>query len=107
MRRLNSVWSSVTICGGSIWIELEVARDHAVLGAVHIDVEERGEEAPGIDAPAQLGMVERDHLRGFVLAVNHARPSAGATCCPSGPLAAFRTHRRLQFQDGRHVETLI
>jgi hypothetical protein len=88
-------------------IELEVARDHAVLGAFHVDVKQRGEEAPGINALAQFGMVHQDQLRGLVFTIDHARHIAGATCSPSGPLAAFRTHRRLQFQDGRHVETLI
>src|SRR5439155_6424293 len=31
-------------------IELEVARDHAVLGALHIELVDGGEEAPRIDA---------------------------------------------------------
>ena len=88
-------------------IELEVARDHAVLGAVDVEVVERGEEAPGIDALPQLGMIERDRQRGLVVAVDHARHAAGATRCPGGPLAALRTRRRLQFLDGRHVEILI
>ena len=88
-------------------IELEVARDHAVLLAVHVEMKQRGEEAPGVDALAQFGMVHEDHLRGLVLTVDHARHIAGATCSPSGPLAAFRTHRRLQFLDGRHFEILI
>ena len=88
-------------------VELEVARDHAVLGAVHIEIVKRGEEAPGIDALAQFVMVERDHQRGFVLSVDHARHSAGTTCSPGGPLAAFRTCRRFQFLDGRHLEFLI
>ena len=41
-------------------IELEVARDHAVLRAVDVDVVERGQEAAGIDALAQFVVVERD-----------------------------------------------
>ena len=88
-------------------VELEVARDHAMLRAVDIEIVERGEEAPGIDALAQFVMVEQDHHRGLVLAVDHARHSAGATRSPGGPLAAFRTRRRFHFQDGRHVESLI
>src|SRR6185312_8459606 len=51
-------------------------------------------------------MVEKDHQGGLVFSVDHARHFAGATRCPSGPLAAFRTRRRLQFLDGRHSESL-
>src|SRR5471030_1536306 len=77
-----------------------------MLRAVHIEVIKRGEEAPGINALAQFSMVHEDHQRGLVLTVNYARHIAGPTCCPSGPLAAFRTHRRFHFQDGRHDQIL-
>ena len=40
-------------------VELEVARDHPVLGAVHIEIVERGEEAPGINTLAQFVMLEQ------------------------------------------------
>src|SRR6185437_14719120 len=70
-------------------IELEVARNHPVLGTVHVDVKQRGEKAPGIDAPGEFGMVERDHLRGFVLAVNHARHSAERRAARAAPLPPF------------------
>ena len=60
-------------------IKLEVAWNHAMLGAVHVDVEKGREEAPGVNTLAQFGMVDLDHDRGFVLTVNYARHSAGPT----------------------------
>ena len=83
-------------------IELEVARDHALLFAVKFEVVDRGEEAAGIDALAQFRMIERDAERGLVVAVNNARHAAGATLSPGGPLAALRTCRRFQFPNGSH-----
>ena len=60
-------------------VELEVARDDAVLGAVDVDLVERGEEAPGVDALAQLVVLDEHHDRGLVLAVDDTRHIAGAT----------------------------
>ncbi len=88
-------------------VELKVARDHPMFGAIHIEIVQRGEETPGIDALAQFVVVDQDHHRGFVLSIDHARHSAGATRSPGGPLAAFRTRRRLQFVDGRHFKILF
>ena len=78
-------------------VELEVARDNPMLGAVHIDIVKRGQKAPSVDTMAQFIVIDQDHERGFVLSVDHARHFAGATRSPSGPLAAFRTCRRLHF----------
>ena len=41
-------------------VELEVARNDPVLGAVHVEVVHRGEEVSGIDALLELGMIDRD-----------------------------------------------
>ena len=68
-------------------IEMEVARNHAVLLALQIDVVNRGEEPAGQDALAQFGIVDRDGHGGLVVAVNHSGHSPGATLCPCGPLA--------------------
>ena len=84
-------------------IELEVARNHAVLVALEIDVVNRGEKPPRQNALTQLGIVDRDSERGLVVAIDHSGHSAGATLCPCGPLAACRTRGRLQFLDGRHL----
>src|SRR5438309_2097467 len=83
-------------------IEMEVARDHAVLLALEIDVVNRGEEPAGQDARPQFSILDRNGRGGLVVAVYHSRHSAGATLCPCGPLAACRTRGRLQFLDGRH-----
>ena len=82
-------------------IEMEVARDHAVLLALELDVVKRGREASGQDALAQVAVIDRDGHRGLVVAVDHSGNSPGATLCPGGPLAALRTRGRLQFLDGR------
>src|ERR1700755_1629526 len=50
-------------------IELEVARDHAMLGAVDVDVEHRGEEVSRIDLLLQILEVERDRDRVLAVAV--------------------------------------
>src|SRR5215467_11694393 len=83
-------------------IDLEVARDRAVLLAVDLDVADAGEEAARIDAVLELVVVDRDAERGLVVAVDHARHAAFATHGPGGPLAGPWTRRRLQFIDGRH-----
>src|SRR4029079_1881446 len=83
-------------------VELEVARDDAMLFAVELDVIDRGEEMAGIDALADFRMIERDADWGLVVAVNNARHAAGATLGPGGPLAALRACRRFQFPDGSH-----
>src|ERR1700684_11290 len=66
-------------------IEMEVARNHAVLLALEIDVVNRGEEPAGQDALAQIGIVDRDGYGGLVVAIDHSGHSPGATLCPGGP----------------------
>src|SRR5262249_60329116 len=83
-------------------IELIIARDHAMLGAIDLEIVQRGEKVARIDALTDLVAVERNGERRLVVAVDHARHTAGATFCPGGPLAGLRTCRRLQFLDGRH-----
>src|SRR5205085_7346906 len=84
-------------------VEMEVARDHAVLLALEIDVVNRGEKPPRQNALAKLGIVDRDGHGGLVVAIDHSGHSPGATLCPCGPLAARRTCGRLQFLDRRHL----
>src|ERR1700730_18656579 len=84
-------------------IEMEVARNHAVLLALDIDVVNRGQEPAGLDAQAQFDVVDRNGHGGLVVAIDHSGNSPGATLCPCGPLAACRTSGRLQFLDGRHL----
>ena len=68
-------------------IEMEVARNHAVLLALKIDVVDRGEEPAGQDALAQFDIVDRDRRGGLVVAIDHSGHSPGATLGPCGPLA--------------------
>src|ERR1700675_2866730 len=84
-------------------IEMEVARNHAVLLALEIDVVNRGEEPAGQDALAQVGIVDRNGQGGLFVAIDHSGHSSGATLYPCGPLAACRTRGRLHFLDGRHL----
>ena len=83
-------------------VELEIARNDPMLGAVDVEVVHRGEEVSGIDALLELGMVDRDVERGLAVAVDHARYAAGAALRPGGPFAGPRARRRLHLFDGRH-----
>src|SRR5499427_8496192 len=83
-------------------INLIIAWDHAMLGAVHVDVVKTRQELAGMDALAQLGMVERDVERGLMVAIDNTGHAACATYGPGGPLAGPWTCRRLDFFDGRH-----
>src|SRR6185312_3259505 len=87
-------------------IELEVARDHAVLLSVELEIVDRGQEPPGIDPLPQVVVVERNGDGGLGIAVDHTWYSASATLRPGGPLACLRTRRRLDFLDGRHDSVL-
>src|SRR5579863_3009358 len=82
-------------------IEMEVARNHAVLLALEINVVNRGQEPACENTLAQFAVVDRNGHGGLVVAIDHSGYSPGATLGPGGPLAALRTRRRLQFLDGR------
>ena len=41
-------------------IELVIARNDPLLGAAHIELEDRGQEMPGVDQLVQFAIVERD-----------------------------------------------
>src|SRR5829696_9016571 len=87
-------------------IELVVARDHAVLDALDLEIVQGGEEVSRIDALPDVGAIERDRQRRFAVTIDHARHAAGTTLRPGGPLAGLRTRRRFEFLDGRHVGPL-
>src|SRR5262249_51297326 len=88
-------------------IDLEIAGDHPVLGAVHVDVVKACQELAGVDSLAQFRMIERNVERGLVVPIDHAGHPARAAYGPGGPLAGPRTCRRLDFLDGRHFVFLI
>ncbi len=83
-------------------VELEVARDHAMLHAFDFDVEQRGEEAAGVNLLPDLRVIDRDGDRGLSIPVDHSRNSSSATLRTGGPLACLRARRRLNFSDGGH-----
>jgi hypothetical protein len=68
-------------------IELHVARNGAHLGAVNVDVHQRGKEAAGLDLLHQLAVFERNQLGVFLVSVDYSRNAAFATNGPGGPLA--------------------
>src|SRR5262249_22006680 len=86
-------------------VELKVARDHPVLGAVDIEIVDGGEKAAGIDALLELGMIDRDVQGRFTIAVNHARHASTAKQRPSGAPTGELARRRLHLLGRRHVES--
>src|SRR5579883_1056022 len=83
-------------------IDLEIARDHPVLGAVYFDVVKTGQELAGVDPLAQLRMVERDVERGLIVPIDYAGHAARTANGPGGPLTGLRARHCLDFLDGRH-----
>src|SRR5215470_9915388 len=83
-------------------VDLKITRDDAMFGAVYVNIVKTGQELAGIDALAQLVIVEWNVERGLMIAIDNAGHSARATYGPGGPLAGPRTCRRLEFLDGRH-----
>src|SRR5215470_5951508 len=71
-------------------IELVVTRNDPHLHAVHIKVVKRGQKSAGIDAPADLGLVECDGERGFAVAIDHAGHATFTAHRASGALADAR-----------------
>src|SRR6195256_4493429 len=68
-------------------IELVIARNDPLLGAGHIELEDRGQEMSSIDQFVQFAIVERDRRGGIAAAVDHARNTAFTAHAPGGPLA--------------------
>ena len=83
-------------------IEVEVARNHAMLLAVEIDVEDRGEEAAGQDAQAQFAHRRPRSSRGAGCRHRSRRALCRRDALPVRPPCRLRTCGRLQFLDGRH-----
>src|SRR5579864_2052134 len=70
-------------------IEMEVARNHAVLLSLQIDIINRGEEPAGENALAQFAIIDRNGHGGLAVSIDHSGYSPGATLGPGGPLAAL------------------
>jgi len=82
-------------------IELVIARNDPLLGAADIELEDRGQEMPGVDQFVQLAIVERDRRGGIAAAVDHAWNTAFTAHAAGGPLACPVAHRgREGFRSG-------
>ena len=83
-------------------IELKVAWDDTLLGAVDLELVDGRQKAAAIDALLEIGVVHQDVERRFAVAIDHARHVAGATLGTGSPLAGPRTRHRLHLLDARH-----
>src|SRR5262249_9979969 len=86
-------------------IELEVARDHAMLRAIQFEFVDAGEKSARVNLLPQVGVIEGNVERRLAVAINDARHAAFATHSPSGPLTGPRARRRLDLFDGRHIQS--
>src|SRR5258708_4144340 len=83
-------------------IELKVARNDTLFGAVDLQLVDGREKAAGIDALLEIGVIHGHVERRFAVAVAPARPAADATLGASGALASARTRHRRHLFDARH-----
>src|ERR1700719_51034 len=87
-------------------IELVIARDGPLLGAAHIELEDRGQEMPGIDQLVQFAIVERDRHGGVAAPVDDAWNAAFTAHAAGGPLACPVARRGVKgFRPG-HLSVL-
>ena len=83
-------------------VQLVVARDRTGLLAVHVDLEDRGQEVAGEDQLLGLVEVEGDRLGRLARAVDDGRNLALATNGPGGPLAGPVARHGLDLLDIAH-----
>jgi hypothetical protein len=83
-------------------IKLKAARNDLMLGAVEIDVDQRGQEVTDVETLGDFAEFERNRHGGFLVAVDHGRHLACAARSASGPLADSRTRDSLQYCFGSH-----
>src|SRR5258708_17402731 len=86
-------------------IELKVARNDTVFGAVDLKLVDGRKKVSPVDALLQLGMVDRYADGVLSVAINHSRHAAGASFRRGSPLAANRAHRRFHLQDVGHNQS--
>ena len=75
-------------------VNLQIAGDHPFRFAVDLQIEDGREESARVDALLDVARIETDQNRVFLVAVDHGRDTAGATCCPGGPLTSPVTRLR-------------
>src|ERR1700730_6819239 len=77
-------------------IELVIARNDPLLSAAHVELEDRGQEMPGVDQLVQFAVVERDRRGGIAATVDHAWNTAFTAHAPGGPFACPLARRGRQ-----------
>src|ERR1700719_3147855 len=87
-------------------IELVIARDGPLLSAAHIELEDRGQEMPGVDQLVQFAIVERDRRGGIAAPVDYAWNAAFAAHAACGPLACPIAHRGVKSSRSGHLSVL-
>ena len=86
-------------------IELEILRDRADLLAVHLDLDEMGEESAGMQPVRQLALVEGDGKRRLLVAIDDGRDLVLTAHGAGGPLADPVAHLGLELRELSHEGT--
>ena len=84
-------------------VELVVARQHALLAALDVDLEDRGQELTRIDELVEVFEVDRDRLGRLAAAIDDSRNAAFATNGAGGPLANPAARHGRELLDRCHV----
>ena len=84
-------------------VELVVARQHALLAAFNVELEDRRQEVPGVDVLVEFFEIDRNRFRFFAAAINNAGYAGLATNGAGGPLACPATRHGRELFDRRHV----
>jgi len=71
-------------------VELKFAGNDALFGAVDVELDQRGEETAGVDAPDQVVGVDRYVLRRLALAIDDAGDAPERRTARAAPLPALR-----------------
>ena len=87
-------------------LELDVARNGPYRRAFDFEVDQRRQEAAGLDMRLELVIGERNQLGIFLVAIDDGRHATFAAHCAGGPLAALATRRGLEIHDLGHSTLL-
>src|SRR5207302_10582728 len=87
-------------------VELHVARQRALLAAVHLDVEQSREKAGLMDLAVQLAWIDVDQHRRLLVAIEHAGHTTVTTGGPGGPLSGPVPRLGAEGDEFSHVQLL-
>ena len=88
-------------------VELVVAREHALLAAVHFELEDGGQEMPGVNELVDVLEVDRDRFGLHAAAIDDGGNAAFATNGAGGPLAYPAARHGRELLDRCHDDVLI